>query len=212
MLGCFLIGLALGAGTGVPIGAVGVAVIDAAYRRPFRRAVGVGLGGATGDLLYSGLGVLGLGAILARHPGWPPVLNAMSGAALMLYGALHLRASRRPIPPAGHAAVDGSHRGHARAGYALGLGLVLANPASVITWVVIVGGFLSGVSTLEGVSAVVGVGSGSAAWFLFLAYAGRRGTVALGHRAVWIGRVAGVLLVCYGLVSLGRGARYWLAG
>ena len=42
-------GVVAGAVTGVPIGPVNVAVIDAAYRHTMRRAIGVGLGGAVAD-------------------------------------------------------------------------------------------------------------------------------------------------------------------
>ena len=57
----------------------------------------------------------------------------------------------------------------------IGLGLVIANPASVVTWVVIVGGFMGHASRLEGMSLVVGVGVGSATWFVLLAHLARRG-------------------------------------
>ena len=46
MLTYFLIGVAIGALTGVPIGPVNVAVIDGAYRHTLRRGMAVGLGGA----------------------------------------------------------------------------------------------------------------------------------------------------------------------
>ena len=60
MLTFILIGVAAGALTGVPIGPVNVAVIDAAYRHTLRRAIAVGLGGACADGLYSALGILGV--------------------------------------------------------------------------------------------------------------------------------------------------------
>ena len=45
-----LIGIAAGAATGIPIGPVNVAVIDAAYRHTMRRAIAVGFGGAVADI------------------------------------------------------------------------------------------------------------------------------------------------------------------
>jgi len=59
-----LIGIAAGALTGVPIGPVNVAVIDAAYRHTLRRAIMVGAGGACADGLYSALGLLGVTPVL----------------------------------------------------------------------------------------------------------------------------------------------------
>src|SRR5262245_16252329 len=46
-------GVLAGSLTGVPIGPVNVAVIDASYRHTMRRALGVALGGAIADSLYA---------------------------------------------------------------------------------------------------------------------------------------------------------------
>ncbi len=125
MLSYFLIGAALGVATGVPIGAVGVAVIDASYRHPMRRAVAVGIGGSVGDLICAALGILGLGPLLLRHPGVPPILYALSGVALVVYGSIQIRS--RPASFARdemtkNAEHQGSGHGQARTGFALGLG------------------------------------------------------------------------------------------
>lgn len=58
MLTYFVIGLAIGILTGVPIGPANLAVIDAAYRHTMRRALGVALGAAFGDALYAGVVVI----------------------------------------------------------------------------------------------------------------------------------------------------------
>src|SRR6478672_12256480 len=87
----FLIGVAAGAATGIPIGPVNVAVIDAAYRHTLRRAMAVGLGGAVADCLYSGLGVLGVTPVLRTYPSVPPILYAVSGVVLLVYGFLTAR-------------------------------------------------------------------------------------------------------------------------
>jgi hypothetical protein len=70
VLSLFLIGIAVGAVTGIPIGPVNVAVIDAAYRHTFRRGVAVGLGGAVGDFCFSLAGDrCGVGPHLIGSPG-----------------------------------------------------------------------------------------------------------------------------------------------
>src|SRR5437764_3355036 len=93
-----MIGIAAGALTGVPIGPVNVAVIDAAYRHTFRRAVAVGLGGACADCLYSGLGVLGVTPVLQTYPSVTPILYGVSGLTLLVYGFLTARS--QPVTPA----------------------------------------------------------------------------------------------------------------
>src|SRR5688500_11301399 len=94
----FLIGIAAGALTGVPIGPVNVAVIDAAYRHTFRRAIAVGCGGALADGLYAALGVLGVTPILNEYPSIPPILYAVSGVVLLIYGFFTARS--QPVAPA----------------------------------------------------------------------------------------------------------------
>ncbi len=213
MLDYFLIGAALGAATGVPLGAMGLTVIDNACRRTVRRAVGVGLGGATGDMLWAVLAILGIGPLLATTPAARPLLYALSGAALVAYGALTLRARRtgasstpcyEPDAPAAAPVRQ------ARSGFVVGVGLVLANPSSLVTWVAIVGMFFGDVGVLEALAAVCGIGIGSAGWYAILASLARRGTRRLGEHAARIQQFAGAGLVGYGMLSLARGARYWL--
>jgi predicted metal-binding membrane protein len=57
---------------------------------------------------------------------------------------------------------------------------------------------------------VFGIGVGSFGWFALVAYLADHGKKVLGHRAVWITRIVGVLLVVYGLYSLGRALAYYL--
>src|SRR3954467_8755025 len=86
-----VIGMLAGALTGVPIGPVNVAVIDAAYRHTQRRAIAVGFGGALADSLYAGLGVLGVTPFLRTYPSVLTVIYAVSGVVLMVYGFLTAR-------------------------------------------------------------------------------------------------------------------------
>src|SRR5262245_3743442 len=94
----FVFGVAAGALTGVPIGPVNVAVIDASYRHTMNRAVGVGLGGAIADAFYAGLGIIGVTPVLAKFPSVPPILYSVSGIVLLVYGFLTARS--QPVTPA----------------------------------------------------------------------------------------------------------------
>ena len=218
VLGLFAIGVAIGALTGVPIGPVNVAVIDAAYRHTLRRAVAVGLGGAIADFAYSTLGIVGMGPYLVAYPILPRILYGASGAVLIGYGAITVRtrpvsavtahAPRSPTPaggPAGTAGPPGSvTRGDVWSGLTIGLALILLNPAALVTWVVIVGAHLAGVTTGEGLAASSGIFVGSFAWFVVVAYLTNHGKRVLGDKAVWIPRTVGGLLVAYGVYSIGR--------
>jgi threonine/homoserine/homoserine lactone efflux protein len=204
MVTFFLIGAALGAVTGIPIGPVNVAVIDSAYRHNLRRAVAVAAGGAIADCLYALLGIVGVGPLLVKHPIIPPILYAISGIVLVVYGVLTVRA--QPVDPAKNdeqPATTESRR--LWSGFLLGVILICLNPAALITWVVIVGSQFAGAHSYEGVVAALGVGVGSFAWFALVAWLADHGKRMLGEKAIWITRIVGIGLIGFGLFSIGRG-------
>ena len=205
----FLIGVAIGAVTGIPIGPVNVAVIDAAFRHTMRRALAVGLGGAVADGLYAGAGILGVGPWLNGHPSIPPVLYGISGVVLIVYGVLTARTQ-----PVAAAPADAPHPPAAAnemwSGFTVGLLLIVLNPAALVTWVLIVGSFLGDADRLSGLGAVLGIFVGSFGWFLLVAFLTHRGKHLMGDKAVWIPRVVGIALIGYGIYSLGRALKYAL--
>ena len=209
MLTFFLIGAAIGALTGVPIGPVNVAVIDAAYRHTLRRGLAVGLGGAMGDFLFSGAAMLWIGPHVIGRPGVKPVLFAISGLVLIVYGLLTVRSQPPAAPVSAPHSIPPNHE--VWNGLTVGIGLILLNPAAIVTWVVVVGSHLNDLTPLEAGAAATGVFFGSLAWFSFVAYIADKGKRFMGERAVWIMRVVGVCLVGYGVYSLARAIRYFAA-
>ena len=209
MIVTFLIGAFLGAITGVPIGPVNVAVIDTAYRHTLRRAVAVGIGGAVADGIYAGLGILVMGPLLEANPGVPPVLYALSGLVLFVYG---IRTARtQPITVVTEPKERDAHPSAKMwPGFLLGLSLIILNPAAILTWVVIIGPHMADSSNAQGYAASIGVSCGSFLWFAFVAYLANHGKKLLGGKAVWMTRVVGLLLTAYGLFSIGRAFYLWL--
>jgi threonine/homoserine/homoserine lactone efflux protein len=210
-----VIGILAGALTGVPIGPVNVAVIDAAYRHTMRRAIMVGLGGACGDGLYSGLGVLGVTPVLRTYPSVPPILYAVSGVVLLVYGFLTARS--QPVAPATPAdgEIDASEsvvmRREAWQGFSVGLALIVLNPAAIVTWVVIMGSMIPEATHLEGLACTVGVLIGSICWFTLVAYLTHKGKNVLGDKAAWIPRVVGIGLMLYAVYLIAKAVKYVVA-
>ncbi len=218
MLLFLLIGIAAGAATGVPIGPVNVAVIDAAYRHTLRRAIMTGLGGAVADMLYSGLGVLGVTPVLNTYPSIPPILYAVSGVVLLVYGFLTARS--QPVQPAvvspdldasaSHQAIQ--IRREMWQGFSVGIALILLNPAAVVTWVVIIGQLIPTIdNNWEGLACAIGVFIGSFAWFSLVAYLTHKGKNVLGDKAAWIPRVIGIALMGYAVYLIAKAVKYVVA-
>lgn len=208
MLVFFLIGFAAGALTGVPIGPVNVAVIDAAYRHTMRRAIAVGMGGAIADGLYCALGVAGVTPVLRANPSIPPVLYAVTGVVLFVYGFLTVRT--RPVVPVAH---EAAHKVTASnetwAGFKIGITLIILNPAAVVTWVVIVGKFVPHATKLDGLVTAAGVVVGSFLWFALVAVLTQKGKSAFGDKALWIPRAVGIALMLYSVYLLSNAIRYF---
>lgn len=211
MLVFFLIGFAAGALTGVPIGPVNVAVIDAAYRYTMRRALAVGAGGAIADAAYCALGVAGITPVLRANPSIPPILYAISGVVLLGYGILTVRT--RPMVPVQHESGPPPRAAReAWSGFKIGLTLIVLNPAAVVTWVVIVGSFVPEASPIEGLITAAGVLVGSFAWFALVAVLTQKGKSAFGDKALWIPRAVGIALIIYALYLLSKAIRYFFFG
>lgn len=207
----FLIGAAAGAITGIPIGPVNVAVIDAAYRHTFRRAIGVGLGGALADGAYSALGLLGVKPILDANPGIPPVLYLLSGAVLLVYG--YLTARSQPVSPAmpnePHASESVMMKAELQLGFKIGVALILLNPAAITVWVVMMANLIPAATISGGIACALGVMVGSFAWFALVAYLTQKGKSVLGDKAAWIPRAVGIGLMGYSLYLLFKAVRYY---
>lgn len=208
-----LIGVAAGALTGVPIGPVNVAVIDAAYRHTLRRAIAVGLGGALADGLYAALGVLGVTPILSTYPSVPPILYAISGVVLLVYGFFTARS--QPIAPATES--GGSQdkladpKRELKEGFIVGLLLIILNPAAIVTWVVIMGTIIPEPTRTDGIACAIGVMIGSFGWFALVAYLTQKGKSVLGDKAAWIPRLVGIALMVYSVYLLAKAVRFFVA-
>jgi putative LysE/RhtB family amino acid efflux pump len=207
------IGVAAGALTGVPIGPVNVAVIDAAYRHTLRRAIAVGLGGAIADGLYAALGVLGVTPFLQKYPTVPPILYAISGVILLVYGFLTARS--QPVAPAAPTDVPPSEsvamRREMWSGFSVGVALIILNPAAIVTWVFIMGSIIPDATVTEGIACAIGVVVGSFGWFALVAYLTQKGRQVLGEKAAWIPRAVGIALMVYAAYLLGKAVRYVIA-
>jgi threonine/homoserine/homoserine lactone efflux protein len=200
MIGGFLQGLTIGLLAGIPLGPASASIVDTALRRSLPRALAMGFGAALVDFAYCLGAATGFGALLQDRPGIASALRIVGGGVLVALGILMM--VRRPPDPMRvpiHRPVRASSLLAAA-----GTGIVISglNPALMATWLVLAGTVLAGLSVTEALVVSLGVFLGTLAWFVAIALAAHRGRASLGARAVWITRVAGGLLVAYGLFLL----------
>jgi threonine/homoserine/homoserine lactone efflux protein len=153
------LGLGLGAVTGMPIGVVNVAIVDAATRGEQRFATGIGIGGALADTVHSSLAFVGVGHLIALRAPWSRVMAIAAAVVIATYVIITLRRRRAIAAPIRRAS----------SGVVTGILLTLPNPAPLAAWAAIATAVWPTISLVPAL--VVGgcVGIGSAVWFTFLA-------------------------------------------
>lgn len=199
MLFVFIRGLVLGLVAGLPLGPASAAVADTALRKTLPKALAIGLGGALVDIFYCMAAVAGFGVIFESHPDLKEGFLGVGGLVLIGFGLYTAR--NRPLgapTPAGSPI-------EARtllASLATGVLISVANPALLVSWVLLAGTVLNGLGPLESLVAGIGVFLGVFGWFCAIGWLAHKGRVTLGEKAIWIPRTAGLLLIVYGTYLL----------
>lgn len=193
----FFKGLVLGFSIAAPVGPIGVLCIRRTLAEGRLHGLISGLGAATADGFYglvAGFGLTMLSGLLVEQQKW---LALLGGLYLLYLGIKTLRAK-----PGEQAASDGSST--LWGAYFSTLVLTLTNPVTILSFVAIFAGLgMVAGSYMAAASLVAGVFLGSAAWWLTLS----GGISLLRNRVtpqtlVWINRVAGAVLLVYGVIAL----------
>jgi arginine exporter protein ArgO len=167
----FVAGVVAGYGIAIPIGAIGIIIIDAGVRHGLRTALAAGAGAATADLAYAAVAAA-FGAALAQvlAPYAVP-LRVASIVVLVLIAVRGLLALRRDAATTAEEELPPS----ALRTYLELLGLTLLNPMTVAYFAALILGLSStGSGPAEKVAFVVGAGLASLSWQWLLAFGGSR--------------------------------------
>jgi len=177
-------GIAAGLAVAVPIGAIGILIIEAGLRRGFRAAAAAGAGAATVDGLYATTAAVfgGAVAVLVAPILFP--LRVVSAVVLIVIGLKLLRDGVAAVrahaaDPTGVAvmAEDDTRRSEWRT-YLTFIGLTAVNPVTVIYFAALIIGLPERPSTLgEQLAFAFGAFAASFAWQLTIA-----GASAVAHR------------------------------
>ena len=165
-------GLLAGWGVAIPLGAIGVMVVELGMRDGFRPAAAAAAGVATADFLYASVAAAAGAAAAAALAPHEHELRLASAAVLAVVAAYGLRALRRPVTTQTSAP---GHRVYVRF-----VGLTTINPLTVAYFAALIAGLPAIASSSSGakVAFVAAAGVASLSWQLVLAGAG----AALHHR------------------------------
>ena len=192
-------GVMLGFLGAIPVGPVNAAVIDTAIRKCVRRAFCIGVGGAFVDFLYSQIAALGLMSVLARAPGLQTAFLLTGGVILVVFGVLVV--GKPPVPVT---AFEAPPPGGRFRSFLTGVAMTVMNPANFVSWFLLAGTVLAGLSRTECFIAGLGIFAGTTVWFALITWLSAKGRVKLGPHAAWITRAVGATLVIYGVFLVGK--------
>lgn len=206
-------GAGLGVATSMSPAVVNVSIVDAAAagRRWF--ATGLGLGGATADVVHAALAFAGVGGVVIADPRLVRGLAIGAAAVILAYAAFAWRRRRGPARAGDPARTGGDRNASgeppARTGGPLGRGavtgflLTLPNPAALGAWVAVAAAAWPGAAPSEAAVIAGGVGVGSAVWFTLLARWVSR--VRRDHPVIaWIPRIALAALLAIAAIGVVR--------
>lgn len=198
LLAAAALGVGLGVFTGLPLGVINVAVVEAALAARRRVALGLGLGGAIADMLQAALAFVGVGQLVIARPEITRGFGILAGALIVGYAVLVWRRRRRPTAVQQDGSVWRS--------LGIGVSLTLPNPGALAAWVAVAAAVWPRATPAEAVAVALGVGAGSAVWFSVLGRLVAR--LPREHRALKIfPRVAMAVLIGSGAIGL---VRLWL--
>jgi len=168
LLGAAGLGLALGVITGLPLGVMNVAVVDASVAGHRRYAIGLGLGGAVADTVHSLLAFVGVAQLVTERPDVVRLLAIVAAIVIAGYAVLAWPRYRgRTVDADAPSSVPAPSLAR---GIPAGIALTLPNPGALAAWVAIAAALWPHAEVGEAIGTGLGVGIGSAAWFALLAH------------------------------------------
>jgi arginine exporter protein ArgO len=197
--GALLAGVVAGLGVAMPLGAIGVLLVQEGIVRGWRPAAAGATGVALVDFGYAAVAVVAGTAVSGALAGHEQPVRRVGAVVLLLVAGRGLLALRRPAPEVARE-VPGAH--------VLGrfVALTAVNPMTAVYFAVLTAGLGERVTGAQrGAAFVLGVFAASLAWQLTLAAAGSLAGTRLPAWARTATSVAGFVLVLAYAVQLAAG-------
>lgn len=192
-------GIIIGFAIAAPVGPIGVLCIRCTLVQGRTAGLVSGLGAATADAIYGGIAGFGLtfiSSFLISHAVW----LRLGGGIFLCYLGLKTFLTK----PAARTDLAVTSNAYAST-YTLTLFLTLTNPMTILSFVTIFAGLglaETGGNYMGAAILVLGVFTGSAAWWLLLSSGVSWWKTKFNlHRLQSLNRLAGVIIVAFGIVA-----------
>jgi len=183
----------------VPVGPLGVMCIRKTLTEGRTRGIIIGLGTATGDLLYASIAAFGLTFISDMIDGQRVWLRLAGGAILLFLGVRTYLA--HPVDPTANGRKSGLWRS-----YLTTILLTFTNPITIFSFIAVFAalGLGHGLSVSSASTLVIGVFAGSLLWFVLLSSGVVIFRKKLDHNGMrWVNRIAGILILLSAVIAFG---------
>jgi threonine/homoserine/homoserine lactone efflux protein len=183
----------------VPVGPLGVMCIRKTLTEGRLRGIIIGLGTATGDLLYGSIAAFGLTFISDTIDDQRVWLRLVGGVFLLFLGVRTYRA--HPADPM----ATGNRSGLWRS-YLTTILLTFTNPITIFSFIAVFAalGLGRGLSVSSASALVIGVFAGSLLWFVLLSSGVVLFRKKLDHDGMrWVNRIAGILIILSAGIAFG---------
>jgi threonine/homoserine/homoserine lactone efflux protein len=169
-MAAFWEGVLAGYGIAIPVGAIGILIVDISLRKGFVYGFAAGAGAATADLIYACLAVLAGAALAIALAPYATGLRLASGLVLLILGGYGLWQVNKSKTTEQSITKDDQDRGRVLT-YMRFLGLTLLNPLTVAYFAALILGREadSNNTTLAAILFVLGASLASLSWQTFLA-------------------------------------------
>jgi threonine/homoserine/homoserine lactone efflux protein len=171
-----LTGFLSGIVVSVPVGPVNLSIMNEGARRGFRWALLIAAGAVVMEVIYCAIAFTGFAELFDR-PMLKAAMEVVSFVFLIWLGMKFLTARR--VPTASRVEERIEERLHPHSAFMIGFVRVMANPGTLLMWVVLGANFISREWVLPNwpgkLSCIGGVAAGAAVWFLVLSWASSLG-------------------------------------
>jgi len=193
-------GILVGLVFGVPAGAIGALTIQRSLSHGFWAGLATGLGSSAADVLYACVGVFGVTVISDFLLQYETVIAIIGGALIVGLGGLIFFKK-------GTGKTENTGRANLGACFGSSFAIAIANPATVLSFLVAFASFGIGAirSAAQGAALVTGILLGTGCWWCALAGLSAKFRERVTGRAYQVlNRLLGILMVLFGLIMILR--------